>query len=151
MSAELYMAVAGVLVAFLLVVHRVRQRRQRRLAEIRAVGDISGAEVAQAIGELAEEVHNNAVAHGFYDPPAEDGTRVALIHSEASEMLEAFRDGNPQSEKIPGFSHAEEEAADIIIRVLDMAHSKGWDIGRAILAKHAYNVGRPHKHGRKAF
>lgn len=79
------------------------------------------------------------------------GNEIALIHSELTEALEAYRSGNPPSEKIgdAGFSQAEEEFADAIIRILDFAGGHDLDIGGAIFAKLEYNATRPHKHGRK--
>jgi hypothetical protein len=42
------------------------------------------------------------------------------------------------------------ELADAIIRIGDLAHSMEIDLGRAVVVKANYNLGRPHKHG-KAF
>ena len=87
---------------------------------------------------------------GGYD--RNDGEMVAQFHSECTELLEAVREtekGKQPSEKAEGHSAAEEEAADIIIRLLDTAHARGWDIGAALVAKMAHNEGRPWKHGRR--
>jgi hypothetical protein len=43
----------------------------------------------------------------------------------------------------------EEEYADIIIRTLDQCRRLGVDIQRAVEIKHAYNLTRPYKHGKK--
>ena len=74
-----------------------------------------------------------------------------MMHSELSEALEGIRHGNPKSDHVPEFSAAEEEYADVIIRILDHAFARGWKIPQAILAKIAFNSTRPHKHGGKAF
>ena len=99
---------------------------------------------------MLDVAHANARNKGFWDEPRNSGEAVALLHSEASELLEALRIGNPMSTKIPDFTLAEEEAADLVIRLGDM---KGlfeqWRLGQAILAKIAYNDSRPHKHGKK--
>ena len=98
-------------------------------------------------------VHTLAIGKGWYDPPREVGTSCALIHGEVSELMETFRRDTSHlpSEKIPTFSNAEEEMADIVIRVLDFAESLGYDVPGAMEAKHQYNQGRAHRHGGKNF
>lgn len=43
--------------------------------------------------EFAKEVHENAVAHGWWEEKRSDGELLALIHSEWSEALEEYRCG----------------------------------------------------------
>ena len=47
------------------------------------------------IKDIVRKAHDNAVKHGFWDPPLPFGTAIALIHSELSEALEEERAGNP--------------------------------------------------------
>lgn len=47
------------------------------------------------IKTLVTKAHENAVKHGFWEPPLPFGTVIALIHSELSEALEEERNGNP--------------------------------------------------------
>jgi NTP pyrophosphatase (non-canonical NTP hydrolase) len=107
-------------------------------------------EFVDYFSHTAKMVHGNAVAHGWWDDERNDGELIALCHSELSEMLEALRGGNGWSEKIPDFLGVEEEAADVVIRLMDLSVKRGWRLGDAIIAKHAYNINRPFRHG-KAF
>ena len=87
-------------------------------------------------------------AQGFWDS-ANTGEKIALMHSELSEMLEADRKSIDTSEHIPEFSGVEEELADLIIRALDFAGYHNLRLGEAILAKMTFNLNRPFKHGKK--
>ena len=100
---------------------------------------------------LAEQVHDTAVGKGWWDKDRNDGEIIALMHSELSEALEALRHGNPPDDKIPEFSGAEAELADVIIRIMDMAPARGWRIAEAVVAKMAMNQGRERMHGGKLF
>jgi hypothetical protein len=79
-----------------------------------------------------------------------DGQKIALQTSEASEALEGLRHGNPPDDKIPEFSAAEAEFADIILRLMDHAHARGWRVAAALIAKMSMNATRDKMHG-KAF
>lgn len=66
---------------------------------------------------------------------------LALIHSEVSEALEAFRKDDK--------ANFIEELADVLIRVLDCSEGLGMDIEAAIRAKLEKNKGRGFRHGGK--
>jgi NTP pyrophosphatase (non-canonical NTP hydrolase) len=101
--------------------------------------------------KMSEYIHQWAVRKGFWEEGLDrnNGEMLALIHSEISEALEAIRHKNPPDDKIPEFSGVEAELADCIIRIMDMAPARHWRIGEALVAKMAYNEGRPYKHGKE--
>jgi NTP pyrophosphatase (non-canonical NTP hydrolase) len=83
----------------------------------------------------AKSLHDTAVEKGFWEPNNEEThiifylKQIAMIHSEATEVLEAIR-------KEQGGYKIVEELADILIRVLDLYQglkedgmvSQGYDI-----------------------
>ncbi len=121
------------------------------------------------INELAQKIHDNAKAKGFYDDKKNIGEMLALIHSEVSEALEADRNNrysNYEIEHIIDLPNSkvfkskfedlikdsfEAELADIMIRVMDLAAYKGIDLEGYIEAGMRYNSLRPIKHGGKKY
>jgi NTP pyrophosphatase (non-canonical NTP hydrolase) len=65
---------------------------------------------------LSALLHESARQKGFWDGEYSNdkiGNKLALVHSEVTEVLEAIR-------KSKGSEHIVEEIADIIIRILDV-------------------------------
>lgn len=88
---------------------------------------------------MADTIHQTAVSKGFWDNTSIP-EKLALIHSEVSEVLEADR-------KDHGKGAVEEELADILIRTLDLCAHLGMDVDHVMKKKMLKNRSRPHKHG----
>lgn len=102
----------------------------------------------RAFKDMQEQAHITAVEHGWWDEERSEAECIALMHSELSESLEAIRHNNVESVHIAGFNGMEEEYADVVIRIMDNAQKRGYNVAGAIVAKMAYNESRPYKHGK---
>lgn len=109
--------------------------------------------IMTGINEVAKQIHENAVDHGWWDEERGFPEIIALCHSELSEALEEYRNGRLPTEVYTGNNGKPEgipiELADVIIRVLDYCGYAGIDIDAAISQKHEYNKTRPYRHGGK--
>lgn len=95
-------------------------------------------EAASGLNRLRDVCHGAAVAAKWHDKPREDGTFIALMHSELSEALEGLR-RDSMDDKLPHRKAVEVELADTIIRIMDFAGLKGLDIEGAVVEKVLYN------------
>lgn len=107
------------------------------------------------LNDLAERIYAFALERGLYahqvqvvrDPvlgdvegrvanPSIVFERLALVHSEVSEVLEEVRNDDAEAEAL--------EVADVIIRMLDYAAWRGIDVDEAVALKMAKNEDRKH-------
>jgi len=75
------------------------------------------------------------------DVNKEFGTKIALIHSEISEALEAHRK-NKMDDHLPHRKGVEVELADAIIRIASLAQWMKLELGEAVAEKLKYNEQR---------
>lgn len=122
------------------------------------------------LGALQNICYNLAEEKGWHDEERTFGDYCSLFHSEISEALEAYREGNPypvvfpegqeeafvfttdQALQFPRGSKPEGipiELADVLIRILDFCGRYNIDIMQAVKLKLVYNLQREHRHGGK--
>lgn len=99
--------------------------------------------------KIQSQVLRNNKKNGWHEAERSDGTFIALMHSELSEALEWMRHDTPPSDHIPNFNGVEEELADLVIRVMDYAELRKYNVAEAIIAKIAFNKTRGIRHGGK--
>lgn len=76
--------------------------------------------------DWSKEIHENAVAHGWWEQKRPIEESLALIHSEWSEALEAYRDDEPMVHVRDGKPEGiAVELIDGCIRILDFAAHEG--------------------------
>jgi NTP pyrophosphatase (non-canonical NTP hydrolase) len=101
--------------------------------------------ILQGIERAVVMAHVNSLVCGWYNDPVTGqpfernfGEMIALIHSELSEALEAHRK-DTTSPKIAGYSGVEEELADAVLRICDLAGHLDLELAGAVLAKNEFN------------
>ena len=99
----------------------------------------------EMLNRLVAEIHrqNHKWWHDAGGNPVErnKGELICLMHSELSEAMEGERK-NLMDDKLPHRKMAEVELADCVIRIMDLANLKGYNLGAALAEKHTYNQTR---------
>ena len=142
-----------------------------RVAYVGPVQQVETIKDISPLRQLRERIHQGNVVKGFWDKERNFGELLMLVTSELSEALEAHRSGKlaNRSKYLNDVMHApafhekaierkafeehiknsvEDEIADAVIRLLDMATGLNIDLEWHIMAKLEYNKGREHKHGK---
>ncbi len=106
-----------------------------------------------SVGQLSAIINDWSNGLGWWENAEQQSipTKLVLIHSEVTEALESWRNGEE-----PDFVHPDGkpdgwgvELADVIIRCLDLATQHGLNMEDMLLRKMMYNAGRPYRHGGK--
>lgn len=114
-----------------------------------------------AIEEYQAEIREINEANGWFEGERSFGDDIALLHSEVSEMYEAYRewefeDATAQAVAsitgevaLPKPEGVGSECADVLVRLLDTCERHGIDLRWELERKLEHNRTRGHRHGGK--
>lgn len=97
-----------------------------------------------SISDVQREMHKHTSDLGYWDDEAM-GDKIAHLHSEVTELYEAMRKGPTEPcDKWPrvDLTREQEEFADILLVLLDIAGYRGVDMADAARRKFEFNKGR---------
>jgi hypothetical protein len=105
---------------------------------------------AGIINRMVEQIFEDNYKAGWWvfpdgqdtrDNPYTFSNKIALVHSELSEALEADRK-SLMDNHLPHRRGVEVELADAVIRIFDLAGAYGLNLGEALVEKLVYNAQR---------
>ena len=132
---------------------------------------------AQEIDGMKTVVYAVNKQNGWFDNDRSFGDEIALLHSELSEALEAFRIEGMTTDQTSAFCKVEDsehiwsidqrlpegknahyckpegvgsELADVLVRLLDVSHRYNINLVDEFWRKVRYNATRGHRHGNKS-
>lgn len=111
----------------------------------------------RSLEEYQAEIREINEANGWFDDERSFGDDIALLHTEVSEMYEAYRDhlfadateAHDSEYGLPKPEGVGSEAADVLVRLLDSCERHGINLRYELERKLAYNRTRGYKHGGK--
>lgn len=111
---------------------------------------------SEVLNNVERSVHENAIAHGFYDDIHQLTDRMAKEDPKREAVKRDFvlaqlaKIASEVGEAVHAIQHDDgtlsEELADIIIRTLDLMSYLAIDAGQVVLDKMSVNANRPYKH-----
>ena len=114
---------------------------------------IDGENKMSYLDNLSDRINKTAHDKGWYDNGVRNfGESIALMHSELSEALEAWRDPTEKAYRIKIDGKPEGwavELVDCVIRIFDLLAENNISIDHIIEYKMKYNETRPYRHGGK--
>lgn len=121
-----------------------------------AAREVARGVIMRGLREAQKLAHKNSADAGWWKNPrtGEDllsnpdyapyviATKLALLHSEASEGLEGCR-VDAMDDKLPHRTMLEVELVDVLARSFDLAEKLGLDLAGAFIEKCGFNTTRP--------
>jgi NTP pyrophosphatase (non-canonical NTP hydrolase) len=113
--------------------------------------------MTKSLADMADEVFQIECMLGWQPNDNRFGESMALLHSEVSEALEAYRSWGTadqtavqiKADQPPKPEGVGSELADVLIRLLSSARQYGVDLEAEYERKCAYNRTRTYRHGGK--